>query len=366
MRILDRYILKSVLGLFLGCIFLFIFLYVIIDIFANLDEILKYKTNIEILLQYYLSYLPIIFTQVAPIACLLSTLYTFSELNRNNEVIAMRASGLSIFQITKTVIIFGIIVSVFVFWINDKFVPQSLSLNERVKKQMEVNKRKEQKDKREEIINLSIYGFKNRLFFINKFIPSQNTMEGITILEHDENQNIIKKIVANKGIYKDGLWTFYQSITYNFDANGQIMQEPQYFEEEAMGIPESPNDFLSQRKRPDFMTISELDNYIWKLSKSGASTVIRNLKVDFYQRFTSPLTSLIIILIGIPFALKIKRRATGLSSIGLSIMVGFLYYVLNSVSIALGKAGVLTPLLATSLANIAGFCAGMYFINTLP
>jgi lipopolysaccharide export system permease protein len=366
MRILDRYILKSVLGIFLGCLFTFISLYIVIDIISHLEDILKLQTNLGILSQYYLSYLPIIFVQVAPFSCLLATLYTFGKLNRNNEIIAMRSSGLSIFQISKTVIIFGLVVSLLVFLVNERVVPRALVSTEKTKEEMEADRKKTGQKEQETINNLSIYGLKNRLFFVNKFTVATNTMEGIVILEHDKQQNVIKKIVANKGVYKDGLWRFYKSITYNFDENNQVKNEVQYLEEEIMDIAETPTEFLTQRQHPDFMNITQLNNYIWKLSNSGATTVIRNLKVDLYQRFTFPLTSIIIILLGIPFSLRMRKRATGLSSLGLSIMVGFLYYVLNAVSIALGKAGILTPLLATSLSHITGLFASLYVINTLP
>lgn len=366
MCILDRYVLKSILVFFFICLLTFLFLYVIIDLVSHLDEILKQKVTLNVLIQYYFSYLPIIFVNVAPFACLLSTLYTLGKLNRDNEIIAMRSSGLNIFQITKTLIIFGIITSLFVFWLNDKAVPQSLSLTEKIKDQFETDKRKTQHKEPEAIDNLSIYGLRNRLFFINKFSPATNTMEGIVILEHDEHQNITKKIVANKGVYKDGLWRFYQSITYDFDENSQVKQEPRYLEEEIMTISETPREFLNQRQHPDFMTIAQIDDYIWKLSKSGATSVIRNLKVDFYQRFTTPLTSIIIILLGIPFSLKMKRRATGLSSLGLSIMVGFLYYVLTTISLALGKAGFFPPILAASLPHMLALVFSLYLITASP
>lgn len=348
------------------CLVTFFFLYIIIDLLSNLDEILKHRVSLDILMQYYLGYLPIIFVQVTPIACLLSTLYTFAKLNRNNEIIAMRSAGLSLFGIIKTTVVFGLIISVFVFWVNDRFVPASLSMTEKIKDKMETDEKKAQQKESETIDNLCMYGAKNRLFFVNKFSPHNNTMEGITILENDQHQNITKKIVANKGVFRGGLWRFYQSITYNFDENGQIKGQPQYFEEEIMAIPETPKDFLSQRQRPDFMTISQLDDYIWKLSKSGATGVIRNLKIDLYQRFTFPLTSIVIMLLGIPFAIRIKKRSTGLSSLGLSIMVGFLYYVLNAVSIALGKAGILMPILSATLPHIVGLVFALYLIETLP
>lgn len=366
MRILDRYILKNVISLFFTCLFTFLSLYIISDVFTNLSDILKHHVNPKVLAQYYLSFLPIIFVQVTPFSCLLSVLYTFGKLNRNNEIIAMRSSGLSIYQITKTVIIFGVVTSVFVFWINDRFVPRSLVTTENIRIQMSSQNKKVEPKETESINNLSMYGMKNRLFFVTKFSLATNSMEGITILEHDEHQNIVKKIVANKGVYKDGLWRFYQCITYDFDENSQIKNEPRFLDEEVMSIPETPREFLNQRQRPEYMTIAQIDDYIWKLSRSGATGVIRKLKVDLYQKYTMPLTAIIIILLAIPFSLKMKKRATGLSSLGLSIMVGFLYYVANAISVALGYAGILMPLLAVSLSHIIVFMFSIYLIDTLP
>jgi lipopolysaccharide export system permease protein len=287
-------------------------------------------------------------------------------MNHHNEIIAMRSAGLSVFQITQTIIIIGTMMSLLVFWVNEKFLPQSLSLTERIKTQMESGSSKIQGRDNQTIENLSMYGLKNRLFFINKFFAATKTMDGIIILEHDRNQNVTKKIMANKGVYRNGLWRFYNSITFNFDQNGQIKQEPQYSNEEIMIIPETPDDFLRQRQRPDFMTMSELDEYIWKLSNSGATTVIRNLKIDLYKRFVSPFTSLIIVLLVIPFSLKTRGRAAGLSSIGLSVTVGFLYYVLDAVCIALGKGGILPPILSVSASHIIALVTALGLIKDLP
>jgi lipopolysaccharide export system permease protein len=341
-------------------------MYVVIDLLSRLEDVLKHHVHYTVLIQFYITNLPIMFVQVAPFACLLSTIYAFSKLNHDNEIIAMRASGLSIFYITKTVIIFGILISLLVFWINDRFAPKAMLLTQKIQSKMEEGSKKKIDKKTESISNLSMYGLKNRLFFINRFYPVTNTMEGITILEQDENQNLVRKIVANKGIYEDGLWRFSQSITYNFDKNGQIIDEPLYLEEEIMTIQEAPQDFLAQRQRPEYMTINQLDNYIWKLSKSGASTVIRNLKIDYYQKFASPFTSLIIILLGIPFSLIMKKRATGLSSIGFAIILGFFYYILDAVCIALGRGGIMPPLLAASSAHLIALGSSLYLINRLP
>jgi len=367
MRILDRYIFKSVLTIFLWCLFTFFFLFIIVDLFSHLDVILENKVNLRVIIQYYLAYLPVIFIQVAPFACLLATLYTFAKLNHDNEIIAMRASGLSIFQITRTVMIFGLVTSAMLFWVNDRFVPQARFLTERTQEAMENSSKKKNAAKELEVIkDLSIYGMQNRLYFINKFYPATNTMTGIIILEHDVRQNITKKIVANRGFYSDGVWKFFQCLTYTFDEDGQLTIDPQYLDEEVMAISETPEEFIHQRQTTDYMNIADIKGYIMRLSKSGATTVIRNLYVDLYQRFTAPLTSLIIILLGIPFSLKIRRKATGFSSLGLSLIMGFLYYVFNAISVALGKAGILAPLVAASLPHILALTFALYMIRTIP
>ena len=366
MRILDRYILKSVIYVFFSCIFIFLFLYIIIDLLSNLEDILKQHVDLMLLIRYYLSYLPVMFVQVSPFACLLSTVYTFGKLNHNNEIIAMRSSGLSIFEIARGALIFGFLISLLVFWVSDRFLPQALTENQRLKTQMDEGVKKNKIKKIEMIPNLSMYGLKNRLFFISKFFPAAKTMEGITILEQDENQNLTKKIVATKGIYQDGLWKFYQCITYNFDKNGQVVDEPVYFEEEIMTIPETPKEFASLRQKPELMNIREMQDYIWRISKSGATTVIRNLKVDLYKRFTMPFTSIIIMLLGIPFSLLMRKRATGMSSVGVSIIVGFLYYILDAVCLAVGKSGLIMPLVAASMSHIIVLSGSLYLISKLP
>jgi len=367
MRILDRYILKSVISVFISCVFLFLFLYVIIDLLSNLGDMFKHHANLTLLFDYYISYLPVIFVQVSPFACLFSTVYTFAKLNHQNEIIAMRASGLSIMKISHNVLIFGFVVSLAVFWVSDKIVPGALIENEKIRDQMEGVSGKNKGEKSETLNNLSMYGLKNRLFFISKFNLSSRTMEGITILEQDENQNLTKKIVATKGVYEDGLWKFSRCITYNFNSNGQVIDEPVYMENEIMAIPETPADFANQRQKPELMSIRELLNYIWRLSRSGATSVIRNMKVELYERFTAPFTNLIIILLGIPFSFLMRKRATGLSSIGVSLVVGFLYYILNAFCLALGKTGwVLTPALAACASHFIVLSTSLYLISKLP
>lgn len=364
MRILDRYIVVLFLGSLLASLCVFLSLYIVIDLFSHLDEILKNGLNLTALKVYYLAFLPKIFVEMAPIASLLALVYTLSRLNTTNEIIAMRSSGLSIWQITKAALIAGLAISCLVFFVNEKVVPASqYKLLEIKTKQMGM------RDKYftgQVIRNAAIYGLDNRLFFISSFNPKDNTLSGIVILEQDEKQNILSKIVASSGKYKDAHWIFYDCVTYTYGQDNQLEGEPQYSKERIMDFKDTPRDIERQQLQIIYMNIKQLTEYRQRLSSSYALKVLRNFDVEIQRRFASPLSALILMLLSIPFSLSVRKKGRLISSLAIAISLGFLYYVLNSISVAFGKEGIVPIILAAWLANGIFLLLGIGLIKNLP
>src|SRR5438552_1829999 len=125
MRIIDRYVTKSMLSILLSAILIFCFLYILIDMASNLSEIIDRKVPFQILFEYYLSSLPIILAQTSTVACLIAVLFTFSSLNNNNEIIVLRSAGLNFWQISKSAIAITLVVSAVLFWLNERYVPRA-------------------------------------------------------------------------------------------------------------------------------------------------------------------------------------------------------------------------------------------------
>lgn len=349
MRILDRYITKSIVTIFIFTILTFCILYVLIDATTQLDEFIDRKVPINILVEYYIAYIPIILSQpITAVACLISVLFTFSSLSTNNEVIAMRASGLNFWQITKPAIMFGLIISMLVFWVNERLVPQATEITTQIRNDNMVLLVDRIRRKKEKIKNLTFYGLKNRLYFIDTFDPDTNELMGITIIEYDQQQNIKQKINAYKGAWTGLAWKFYQChITpfNNVDINAPLRVK--IYKDKLMDIKETPEDFLKQRLNVTSMNIRQLKDYINRFSKSGAVKALNNMRVDLHQKIAYPFGNFVIVLIGLPFALMIRNRKGGVfSSIGLALVFGFLYYVGNAVSLAFGKSGLLSPILS--------------------
>ena len=79
MRIIDRYITSSIITIFISMIMVFCFLYILIDVFSQMEDFIEKKVALQVILQYYSSFLPIILINTSPMACLIATLRKFSR-----------------------------------------------------------------------------------------------------------------------------------------------------------------------------------------------------------------------------------------------------------------------------------------------
>ncbi|MFA5146272.1 MAG: LPS export ABC transporter permease LptG [Candidatus Omnitrophota bacterium] len=360
MKIVDRYIVRGFLGPFLWCLFIFIIMAVIIDVFSFIDDIVKYKIPFSSLVAFYVYYCPTIFIQITPMAVLLSAIYMLSNLNKHNEITAMKSSGISLWRILAPILICGFVISVVVFIVNDRIIPMSSKISNVIRRdELEKDKRK---GRDQGIIeNVAVYGAGNRIVFARNYDIEKKTLGDVIIHEHDSSQRLISKTTASSGVWTDEGWKFYKVIMYKIDNAGKILGEPQFFAERVIPIKEKPNDFANREWRADFVSFRELSHYIKNFSGAG-TRLTRGLLVDLHYKVAFPFISLIIILVGTPFAI-ITTRGGVLIGIGMSIMIGLLYYAAIAVSVAFGKAGFIPPIAGAWLGNVLFAAIGVYLVN---
>jgi lipopolysaccharide export system permease protein len=367
MRILDRYIIWDVIRIFLAAILLFTFLYILIDAATHLDDFLSNKVPAQVVLNYYASFFPVIFVQTSPIACLLAVLFTYSGLNNNNEIIALRASGLDYARITRPAIIFGLMVTALVFLVNERFAPQAAMLAQEIKKgKIEVSAQT-RADKPQPVKYLFFYGTNNRLFFIDEFDPSTKSMTGVTIITQDDQQRMTEKITSFKAVWTGRDWRLSNCQVATYAPQDQApIADVQFFKEKAVDLGETPEDLLKRRLNVTSMNIRQLKAYIKRFKASGAIAALNNLKVDLQQKIAYPFACIVIIFVGLPFALVTgHRKGLTFASVGIALAIGFLFYVVNAVGLALGKGGVLPPPAAAWLTPVLFMGAGFYLIRRM-
>jgi len=347
MKIIDRYIVKEFIVPFIYCLIVFISLFIIIDLCARMEDILKQNLDWQILIKYYLTFLPIIFVYTAPVAALLATLYVLGDLGKYNEITALKASGLNIWRLTLPFFYLGLIISIATLAINLQVVPQANLISTSVKE--EYLDQKKNAGQKKIVENIALYGTRNRLIHVRKFYAQKNLLEEITILEQDETERVTAKVQAKSARWINNRWEFFDCVIYNFNKFGQEINEPLFAKKMLMDIEEKPKDFLRRESSAEFMDYRELRDYIRRLSGSTAK-IVQKLLVDLYYKISFPFVSLVIIFLGIPFA--ISARGTGkIASLGLCIVIVFFYFSITNLSRTLGEYGTLPPFLSAWFAN---------------
>ncbi len=346
MKILDRYTLKAYLAPLFWCLGIFIGMYLVLDLLGHLDEILRYKVPSSILWAYYAIMVPLVFVQVAPFACLMATLYTLSHLNRNHEIMAMRAAGVAPWAIVRPLLWMALLLSAAVGWVNEYVAPQAaLSIH-----QIKENNLEKPTDPRrphkvlKTIEHLAAYGQGHTILYAKSFDATEKTMAGVIILQHGPDLRLIRKITAESAEWTGGAWRFRQGSILHFDARGNSVGRPVAFTSKMIPVGERPEVLEKAEMQASFMNSRDLYQYIDRLKAAGGGT-IRKLRVELYAKPAAALACLVLTLIGIPFAIQPVRGGTALGlSIGLG--VGLVFYGANALLLALGKGGYLPPLLA--------------------
>jgi len=359
-RIIDRYLAKGFLGSFIWCLFVFVIMAVIIDIFSFIDDIVKYKIAFQSIFAFYVYYTPTILVQVTPMAALLSTIYMLSNLNKNNEITAMKSSGIGLWRIMAPLLVLGFLVSAFVFIVNDKIIPISSKVSQMIRRE-ELEKHRES-DKQAKILeNVAVYGTGNRIVFARNYDTINKKLGDIIIHEHDVSENLVSKITAQSGAWTGSSWKFYKVIMYKVDNSGKIIGAPVFYSEKILPLKERPRDFASREWKADFMSYKELRNYIENFRGSGMK-ITKTLLVDLHYKIAFPFISLIIIMVAAPFAMLAMRGGV-LIGVGMSIVIGLFYYAVIAISLAFGKAGIFPPIIAAWFGNIVFAILGIYLLK---
>lgn len=360
MKIIDRYMVKGFLSPFVWCLFIFTIMAIIIDIFSFIEDIVKFKIPGTSLAAFYIYYSPTILLQVTPMAALLSTIFVLSNLNKNNEITAMKSSGISLWRIMSPIIILGLIISTASFIVSDKVIPISSKVSSMIRRE-ELEKEKRKSNPQKVIENVAVYGAGNRIVFARLYDTEKKLLTDVIIHEHDLSQNLLSKITAQAGVWTGDTWKFYKVIMWKIDNTGKILSEPTFYSEKIINLKERPRDFAYKEWHSEYMSYAELKNYI-KNFRGISTKLVRGLLVDLHQKVSFSVISLIIILIGAPFAL-ITTRGGVMIGVGMSIAIGLLYYACIAISIAFGKAGMLPPIAAAWLGNVVFGIIGIYLIN---
>jgi lipopolysaccharide export system permease protein len=282
-------------------------IFVAVNYVENADKFIDRKVPGEIILQYYLNFIPNIITLTLPVDILMACLFSIGSLARFNELTAIKASGVSLYRIIFPLILVALAVSAADFWLSETIVPgANTTKSELWKTYVE----RTSTARRTMGTNINLYDPNGTKVLIERFDKKNLLAFNITIQKFFGHK-LIGRIDAAEAAWDSSrsLWVFKNGTTRAFENNVELAANFSILEKKDLFF--VPDDILKRERNPDEMNFMELSDFIQKLKTSGART--ERWEVDYQRKFSYPLTCFFMVLFGAPLAASRKKSGAGMN-----------------------------------------------------
>ena len=364
-RILDAYVIRQFLGTFFMVLCGFVMLMLLFTFFELVGDIIRNRIPLTTVGLYLLNLTPSMLYAIAPLAVLIAVLVTFGVLNRNSEIIAMKATGISLYRLVVPIVSIAGILAVSLFLFDEFYLPQANRRQEALRNF--IKGRPPQTVLHPEqtwIFGHPRPGEPARIFYYKFFDRDQDEFANLSVFEFDPSTFALsRRIFAAKVLWDEdaNAWRFQNGWERDFQgANQKSFRE--FINTTFSEIHEEPGYFKKESVQSQEMNFGQLDRYIRDLRQSGFDTM--RLRVALWHKLAYPLIAVVMAMLAIPFALSMGRRGS-LTGIAVAIGVALAYWVVDGVFAAMGYVNYLpAPLAAWSSDILFGLTGGYLLLRT--
>lgn len=356
MKLITRYVTIEFLKPLCFSVISFGGLVMISEFFRELNFYLEKKANFFYVFQYLAYNFPWWTIQVLPIAVLLAVLFSLGNLARHNEITAMKSAGINVWSIFSVLFICGIGITAGELFLRERVVPYCIVQAESIRQD---KIKQESRIIRTDFNNLVISLPRNARMTVNYLNAKTETMYGV-VIDYYYDDKLVKQHAAKEARWGKGTWTLFNGVERKYSKDGDSWTE-EGFLDAVVSLPFKPEDYIEVGVRPEQMTTLQFLKYIEQLDKLGKST--EKELIQFYSRYASAFSHIIVMLIGIPFALGLGSKFGKIVSFTVAVVFAFVYWGFQAVGQSLGQFGVISPLLAAWFGNIIFGIAGLAFVS---
>lgn len=341
--VLSRYVLREFARIFGLCMLGFLLIYVLVDFFDRFDTYLKYHAGAGDVLRYFLFKVPLIVTQLVPVATLGGVLLGLGVMARHSELTALRASGISTLQIARPLLAAAVVLSLGVLAWNELVVPYC---SERSRQIEIIEIRNKPLTALLNDTGIWFHG-KAGIYSVEHFDARNEMVVGLTVYDFTPGFDLRRLIEISTAQWREKRWVLEGIRERSFDTAGNIVTRD--LGQDEFHLPDAPQDFKVMEKRADELNFWRLRHRIHDLSRKGIDTT--ESRVDLHLKLALPFVPLVMVLVGVPLSTRNPRRRPLMTSIGIGLVVGFSYWVLLALTVSLGHGGGIPPVLAAWTAN---------------
>ncbi len=351
------YITRRFLRLLFFMVIATLLVYVLLDFVGNI-RIWLLRTPQEIF-EYYLNYAPQIIYLVMPVNLLLAVVGTVGGMARHLEITSMKIAGHSVLRISSPIILLGVIVSLLMFWMTEKILPDA---NHRRLELAQPPSDQASKIQRDKFKLKSVVVGQDATFYLRNYSAKQQRAREVVILKFDSSR-VTDRWDARIMEWRDSSWILRDGFHRRFFVDGESSGDSFVTADLHGVISEKPSDFLDDRFSPDEMDRKMILQKIESQRRSGEST--RSLETHYHFKLAGSCSGFLIVLIGISLSHGAIRG--GIARIfGIGLLLTFSYYVLLRMGLVLGENGALSPLMGAWFGNvIAGTVALILLLRSI-
>lgn len=328
-----------------------------IDYTEKSDDFLEYDLTFkQIILEYYLNYIPFMANTLSPICVFIASVFVTSRMASHTEIVAMLTGGMSFRRFLVPyfggAILLGTMTFFFVGWVVPNAAKNKVAFERAyVKSPFFFDER-----------NIHFQESDSSYVYMESY--NNRTKSGYKFtLEEIEGQTMFQKLYADRIVWLDSLekWQLKDYELHTFDGQKETLTKGLTMD---TTLNLNPEDFESKYKMNETLTFDELEQYIATLKSRGAGEVETYLN-EKYERYAYPFAVIILTMMGVIVSARKSRQGTGYQ-IAVGFLLAFIYILFVIMSRSIAQSGSISPMLAAWIPNIVFSFVASFMYFTVP
>ena len=350
--ILDRYLVRQFVPVFIVAIAMFMLLLTLIDLFAHLVRYLNNEVAARDILRASIYYLPQSFSYALPVSLLFASAYTLGDLYSRNELTSVFSSGIPFWRFSMPLLVIGFAASVFSFFFDDIVVVPTMRMKNELTR---VLLNQHQPENRSDIVIRARHG--QLLYAVDFFDNHSQILNGVVIIKQDEVGRIISLIRAPQAIWNTDHWSFVNPVIWEWQDGNLLFRSMERTEE----FREEPDIFRRHMVNVEELHVRDARLLIDDLRAAGLP--VTNALANFHHRFSFATVSFVVMILSISMGGRFKKNILLMSLLS-SLVAAVVFYVTEMVSMMLAQAGYIHPMAGAWFPVVLFVIVGLLLLRT--
>ena len=358
--IVDRYIFKELIPPFTMNLVFFIFVFFMQQILEITNMIVNYQVSILTFFLMLIFSMPYFLVFIIPMSVMMSVLLTFLRLANDNEIVALKASGISIYRLLPPVLVFSLVCALITGFLSIYGMPWG----ENAYKQMalKIVQSNFNLGLKERQFNDSFDGV---MFYVNKIDLENKSMKDIYI-EDQRKKGISSTIIAPEGYLFNGsdkysfILRLYKGTVNQIDLGSRSAHSIKFDTYDLkLDLKDAVSNIRKRKKDEKEMQLTELIEFV-KTIKTKTPQYYSVL-MEIHKKISIPFACIALAILSVPLGVQSlsARKSAGL---GIGLIAFLVYYLLLSAGLVFGEAGMYPPVIGMWMPNIIMGGLGLFLL----